>query len=184
RIMINMDQIPFGQRMETSEFDTSKLKEVADSDAQCLIIVGPNGVGKGTVINDLLSQAENPVNKIVRTTSRPKGDKELNGVDYSFVTNEEFLEMVAQGKFIEWSKYGQGFYGTTVDSVIEAIRINKNVVLDIDIDGAVVLRNALERSGITCVDVFLSPVSQATLEEENGIDEAVEVLSERITKRS
>jgi len=56
-----MDQIPFGQRMEASGFDTSKLKEVADSDAQCLIIVGPNVVGKGTVINELLSHSEHSI---------------------------------------------------------------------------------------------------------------------------
>ncbi len=101
-----------------------------------IIISGTTCAGKGTVIKKLL-ESHNDIVLSVSYTSRPKREHEVNGVDYYFVTAEEFEEKIANGDFLEYAKVQYGsYYGTPKKEVVEQLETGKDVILEIDVQGA------------------------------------------------
>lgn len=129
------------------------------------VISGPSGVGKTSIIRSVLDRVERIVFSISCTT-RKQRPGEINGVDYFFVTLEEFKKMIEENKFIEWAKVHDNYYGTPSDFVIEHINKGIDVILDIDVQGALTVK----RSGFTAKFIFIAPPSY-------------QVLSERLLKR-
>jgi len=99
-----------------------------------LVISGPSGVGKSSLIKEILKTLEN-VYFSISTTTRSKREGEVDGVNYYFVTKEEFEEDIKKGYFLEWAKVHGNYYGTSLKPVFKALNEGKLVVFDIDVQG-------------------------------------------------
>lgn len=132
------------------------------------VISGPSGVGKGTVIKEVFKQDKNLVFSVSVTTRKPR-QGECDGCDYRFITENQFLTMVQENKFLEWAFVHGKHYGTPVDFIEEKLGEGKDIVLDIDVQGALkILKNRPESTFI-----FIAPP-----------DLNVEVLRERLCGRN
>lgn len=101
-----------------------------------IIISGTTCAGKGTVIKKVLEN-HNDIVLSISYTSRPKREHEINGVDYYFVTAEEFEEKIKNGDFLEYAKVQYGaYYGTPKKEIKEQLDTGKDVILEIDVQGA------------------------------------------------
>lgn len=122
------------------------------------VISGPSGVGKGTLFNRLLKQDPSCTFSVSYATRAPRPG-EVNGRDYHFVSDEIFDGMVTKGGFLEYATVHQHRYGTPLSPVLDALRQGKNMVLDIDTQGALRVMSAMP----DCVSVFILPPSFAKL---------------------
>ena len=120
------------------------------------IISGPSGSGKGTIVEKLVKE-KNYALSISATTRKPR-DYEVDGVHYFFRTKEEFLEMRDNGKLLEWAEFCGNFYGTPKEYVEEQLETGKNVILEIEVQGALQVKKIYP----SAVLIFLIP---PTLEE-------------------
>lgn len=100
-----------------------------------LVISGPSGVGKGTIVKKLCS-GEEPFHVVTSYTTRLPKVGERDGVEYHFVTREEFLARVEAKLFIEWKEYGGNLYGTPVEEFSLYRDSDRNVILEIEVEGA------------------------------------------------
>jgi len=116
-----------------------------------LVLSGPGGVGKSTVANRLREAGDFWVS--VSATTRSPRDNEVDGKDYFFVSEEEFTRMVKADEFLEWAEFAGNRYGTPQESVEQALLLGKNVLLEIEIEGAKQVKAHLPQS----VLVFLEP---------------------------
>lgn len=100
-----------------------------------LVISGPSGAGKGTLCKELLNQVPGLNYSVSATTRAPRAGEE-NGVNYFFYSRPEFEELIAQEEFLEWAQVYNNLYGTPRSYVDNMLRQNKDVILEIDIQGA------------------------------------------------
>ena len=101
-----------------------------------IIISGTTCAGKGTVIKKILEN-HNDIVLSVSYTSRPKREHEIDGVDYYFVTSEEFEKKIENNDFLEYAKVQYGaYYGTPKAEIVEQLNTGKDVILEIDVQGA------------------------------------------------
>jgi guanylate kinase len=121
-----------------------------------LVITGPSGVGKGTLIKGLLERVPGLELAVSATTRKPRGD-EVNGVDYHFLSDEDFDRRVAAGEFVEHAEYAGNRYGTLNS---ELKRPARGIVLEIDVQGARQVREALPEAKL----IFIEPPSFEDLE--------------------
>jgi guanylate kinase len=129
------------------------------SEGRLVILSGPSGVGKDTVIN-AWRDADPRVTRVVAYTTRAPRHGEVNGIDYHFVPVETFLAMAEAGKFLEWMEVHGNFYGTPLASVDQMIRDGLVAILKIDVQGAL---RAIELRP-EALTVFLLPPSDEELE--------------------
>ena len=122
-----------------------------------LVITGPSGVGKGTLIKGLLELVPGLELAVSATTRRPR-EGEVNGVDYHFLSAEDFDRRVAAGEFVEHAEYAGNRYGT-LRSELE--RPARGIVLEIDLQGARQVRETLPEA----VQIFIEPPSLADLKD-------------------
>jgi guanylate kinase len=123
-----------------------------------LVLSGPSGAGKGTLVERLMAARRECVFSISSTT-RPRRDTEREGVQYEFVSREEFLTRREAGYFLEWAEVHDHLYGTPVAFVDEQIHAGRVVVLDVDVQGGASMRRARPDS----VSVFICPPSVEAL---------------------
>ncbi len=116
------------------------------------MITGPSGVGKGTLIGMLLKRRPELLLSISATTRSPRKD-EQGGVDYHFLTPEEFDRRVAAGEFLEHAAYGGNQYGTLRSEVDRGVEGGHPVVLEIEIQGAEQIRETMPEA----IQVFIAP---------------------------
>lgn len=110
------------------------------SDGGILAVVsGFSGAGKGTLVKGLLERYDNYALSISATTRQPR-QGEVHGREYFFVAEEEFEQMIAGGKLIEYAKYVNHYYGTPREYVLERLAEGRDVILEIDIQGALNIR--------------------------------------------
>ncbi|MGO0122892.1 guanylate kinase [Desulfothermobacter acidiphilus] len=119
-----------------------------------LVISGPSGVGKGTVCQALLAR-DPSLYLSISVTTRPPRAGEIDGKDYFFVSEEQFLEMVARGELLEWARVYSYYYGTPREPVDRALLAGRDVLLEIDVQGGFKVRENCPDS----VLVFLLPPS-------------------------
>lgn len=100
-----------------------------------IVISGPSGVGKGTVVNMLLQRLKDAVLSVSCTTRAPR-EGEKNGKSYFFISKETFLKMIDEGGFLEYSNHFENYYGTPRFFVEQKLEEDKDVILEIDVDGA------------------------------------------------
>lgn len=123
------------------------------------VISGPSGAGKGTLVALLVSRVSDAWLSVSATTRSPR-EGEVDGVDYYFVTKEEFKSMVDEGGLLEWAEYSGNCYGTPVDKVREKMSEGKQVILEIDVQGAFQVRERIPEAKL----IFIAPPSFEELE--------------------
>ncbi|HEU63859.1 MAG TPA: guanylate kinase [Chlamydiae bacterium] len=123
------------------------------------IISAPAGAGKTTLTRMLTKEFKSVIESVSFTSREPRKD-EKEGVDYFFVTKEEFEKKIKEGDFLEYAKVFDHYYGTSKTFVEKNLNEKKHVVLVIDTQGALKLKNKIE-----CTYIFISPPSIDTLKE-------------------
>ena len=142
-----------------------------------LILSGPSGCGKSTLLKNVYNQIDNYHFSISTTTREPRvGEK--NGVDYYFVTREEFEEDIKKGHFLEWAEVHGNYYGTSLKPIISAVNQGKLVIFDIDVQGHTIVRKKLDD---VVTSVFITTPSLVDLE--NRLKKRNTDSSEVIEKR-
>jgi guanylate kinase len=126
-----------------------------------VLISGPSGAGKSTLVKALL-QAEPDLEFSVSTTTRPPRRGERDGIQYSFVSDEEFDRLVAEGAFVEWAHVHQHRYGTRRDQLEQMLQAGRTPLLDLDVQGGV---NVIDHFGVRVVSIFVFPPSWQVLEQ-------------------
>ncbi len=143
-----------------------------------LILSGPSGAGKSSLIKAAGDRIGDYYFSI-STTTRPPREGEKNGVDYFFVTKEEFEADIKAGEFLEYAQVHGNYYGTSLKPVREALEAGKLVIFDIDVQGHAIAR---ERMGDLITSVFVTTPSLAELErrlKSRGTDDE-EIIRKRI----
>ena len=116
------------------------------------VLSGPSGAGKGTLREHALQDIPNLVYSISCTTRRPRPG-ELDGREYRFITHEQFNDWIAQGKFLEYAHVHDDMYGTLKADVIRELEAGRNVLLEIDVQGALQVRDKMPDALLVFVDV-------------------------------
>lgn len=146
----------------TDSAPPSSKSSAADAAAprrgRLVIISGPSGVGKNTIVRALAARL--PFHFSVSATTRPARPGEADGVDYRFLDEEGFSAMVREGRMLEWAEFAGSRYGTPRAPVIERLAAGEDVVLDIEVDGAVQVMEAYPDA----VSIFVMPPSFEELE--------------------
>lgn len=147
-----------------------------------IVVSAPSGCGKSTIINSILDKEQIPMRFSVSATNRSPRQGEEDGVSYHFLTSQQFHEAIANGDFIEWEQVYPGrFYGTLRSEVERGIKRGENIILDIDVKGAI---NVKRMFGDRAVTIFIMPPGIAELRnrlEKRGTD-TEDVIAERIDK--
>ena len=119
-----------------------------------LIFSGPSGAGKGTVLKELLNGNDNMKLSVSATTRTPR-EGECHGVHYFFMTKEEFEEQIANGQMLEHAEYCGKYYGTPSSQIMDWIEEGRDVVLEIEVQGA----RQIKEKRPDCVSIFVVPPS-------------------------
>ena len=138
--------------------------------SKVFVITGPSGVGKGTLIADLLRRLPE-LELSVSATTRPPREGEIDGRDYHFLTAEDFDRRVEAGEFLEFATYSGNRYGTLRSEIERRLEAGRSVVLEIEVQGARQVRAAMPES----VQIFIAPPEPAALRRrlrERGKDSA------------
>ncbi|MCW2951013.1 MAG: guanylate kinase [Conexibacter sp.] len=128
--------------------------------ARVFVITGPSGVGKGTLIRGLVARVPE-LELSVSATTRPPRPGERDGVDYHFLTDEEFERRIRAGEFVEHADYSGRRYGTLRSELEQRTSAGVPVVLEIEVQGARLVRAALPDA----VQIFIMPPSREALRE-------------------
>jgi len=107
------------------------------------IISGTTGAGKNTIVAEFLKNTKIPFAKIITYTTRPPRPGETQGVDYHFVSENEFADLIKQGVFLEWAKVHDHKYGSPKKDVLKALEQGQNVILIIDVQGALAVKKSM-----------------------------------------
>lgn len=131
-----------------------------------VVISGPSGVGKGTVRKSLFEMKNHNLVYSVSMTTRPPREGERDGVDYYFVDRKTFEQNIKEDKFLEWAEFVGHYYGTPREKVEQELDAGHEVVLEIEVEGALQVRDKMKEA----VFIFLVPPGR-------------KALYDRITKR-
>lgn len=146
-----------------------------------IIFSAPSGSGKSTIINFLMQQNLN-LTFSISATSRPPRGAEQHGVEYFFLTPEDFRQRIANGEFLEYEEvYKDRFYGTLKEQVEKQLEKGQNVVLDVDVKGGCNIKNYY---GNRALSIFIQPPSIEALRQRlngRGTD-SPEVIEDRIAR--
>ena len=124
-----------------------------------IVLSGPSGVGKGTVRNALFEMPEQEFVYSVSMTTRAPRPGEVDRVDYYFVSKEEFERQIAAGNLLEYAEFVGNYYGTPKDKVEEQLNKGKEVILEIEVNGALQVRDKCKDA----VFIFLVPPTRRAL---------------------
>ncbi len=144
-----------------------------------IIITGPSGVGKGTVVKELLDSNKDIWLSISATTRNPRiGEKD--GENYYFISDEKFKDMIDKKEFLEWAQFAGNYYGTPLSTVNEKIEKGFIVLLEIEVEGAKQIKEKLPEA----LSIFLLPPSKAELEKRirNRGTEKEEAIDRRLSR--
>lgn len=143
-----------------------------------IVLSGPSGVGKGTVCGALRKQ-ETDILYSVSATTRSARRGEIDGVSYFFKTRDQFEEMLKNDQLLEWAEYAGNYYGTPVDYVEKTLNEGNDIILEIEVQGALKVRNKFQEG----VFIFLMPPSFAELRNRivNRGTETEDLINSRMT---
>ncbi len=124
-----------------------------------IVLTGPSGVGKGTLLKSLLQRHPELVLSVSVTTRSPR-PREVEGKSYFFVDRDKFQQMIESEELLEWAEYAGNFYGTPSIPVIENIKQGKSVILEIELEGA----RQIQKTFPDALRIFILPPSTPELE--------------------
>ena len=151
-----------------------------DDKGLLIVLSGPSGVGKGTVREALFKIPGHDLVYSVSMTTRKPREGEVDGREYFFVTEEEFKKNIEEGKMLEYAKFVGNYYGTPLDEVNKQLNKGNEVVLEIEVQGALQVREKMHDA----VFIFIAPPSIDALYKrlkKRGTD-SEEIIKERIEK--
>ena len=126
-----------------------------------IVISGPSGSGKGTIIKEVMKKIPDLIYSVSYTT-RPKREGEIEGKDYFFISKDEFEKLINEDFFIEWAKVYDYYYGTGKEFVLNNLNDNKDVILEIEIQGAKKIREIYDKKNV--IFIFIAPPDFKELE--------------------
>jgi guanylate kinase len=145
-----------------------------------IVISGPSGVGKGTIIKRFIDDPDLKLAFSVSMTTRNKREGEVEGVNYYYVTREQFEKTIEEGGLLEWTEFVGNYYGTPLAAVEKLRNEGKNVLLEIEVDGC----QQVKKKVPDALTIFIVPPSLKELE--NRIrgrkTEAEEIVQQRLAK--
>ncbi|RAM57790.1 guanylate kinase [Candidatus Phytoplasma oryzae] len=147
-----------------------------------IVISGPSGAGKGTILKSLFQRKGHNFSYSVSMTSRPPRSYERNQKDYFFVTKEQFKKKIKENYFLEYKKFVHNYYGTPYKKLLEKLKKGKEVILELDIQGALEIRkHELNKNSVL---IFITPPSKQHLYKRliKRNTEIEEVLKKRLKK--
>ncbi|MEF2919565.1 MAG: guanylate kinase [Acutalibacteraceae bacterium] len=151
-----------------------------------IVISGPSGVGKGTLVGELLKNSDDFALSISATTRQPR-EGEVHGVNYFYITKEEFLDKVNNNGMLEYAQYNGNYYGTPREYVESTTQNGKNIILEIEVQGA----KKIQDMGLSVVTIFVMPPSWEVLkkrlmgrgtETEDVIENRLNIAKEEMTQ--
>ena len=154
-----------------------------EKNGKCIIFSAPSGSGKSTIVQWLM--AEHPELKLafsISATSRPPRGTEQHGVEYFFLSPEEFRSRIAANEFLEYEEvYQDRFYGTLKEQVDNQLKAGQNVVFDVDVKGGC---NIKEHYGSKALSVFIQPPSVEELRRRliGRATDSMEQIEQRVAK--
>ncbi|KAF7459046.1 guanylate kinase [Cryptosporidium felis] len=119
-----------------------------------LVICGPSGVGKGTLISHLMREFPGKFGFSISHTSREPREGEIHDVDYHYCTNDEFIEMISKNSFIEYAEVHKHYYGTSKQAIERIVGEGKYCLIDIDIQGVEQIQKSSYRDRVYCIGVL------------------------------
>lgn len=145
-----------------------------------IVLSGPSGVGKATVRKALFKSPDHKFTYSVSMTTRKPREGEVEGQDYYFVSEEEFLKRIKEGRFLEYAKFVGNYYGTPIEQVQQMIEQGDEVVLEIEVEGAMQVKAKMPDA----VLVFIAPPTYGALKTRllGRGTETEEIIMERISK--
>ena len=145
-----------------------------------IVISGPSGVGKGTVLKEVVKDPELNIGYSISMTTSEKRPGEENGVNYYFVTRDEFHKAVEDGELLEWTEFVGNCYGTPIKEVERLRNEGKNVLLEIEQDGCSQVRKKVPDT----LSIFIIPPSMEELERRirSRKTEPEEIVQQRLAK--
>ena len=129
------------------------------NDNDLIVITGPSGVGKGTLVKKLLSSCNDIWLSISATTRSPRHG-EVSGKDYIFLNKKEFIKLRENDGFLEWAEFAGNFYGTPRHEVKKQLELGKKVLLEIELDGA----RQVRKTFVNGFHIFIAPPNFQELE--------------------
>ncbi len=144
-----------------------------------IIITGPSGVGKGTVVKELLDKDKDIWLSVSATTRSPRmGEK--NGENYYFISDEKFKDMIDKKEFLEWAYFAGNYYGTPLSILKEKIGMGFIVLLEIEVEGAKQIKEKFPEA----LSIFLLPPSKEELEKRirNRGTEKEDAINKRLSR--
>ena len=124
-----------------------------------IVLSGPSGVGKDALLRKMKEQ-KYPFHYVVTVTSRPRREGERDGVDYRFISQREFQQMIDNGELLEWANVYGNYYGVPRKEISQALSKGKDVIVKVDVQGAATIKRILPQA----VFIFLRPPSMEELE--------------------
>ncbi len=142
-----------------------------------IVLTGPSGVGKGTLMRSLLQRYPELYYSVSATTRSPRAG-EINGKNYYFINRSKFEQLVAQGEFLEWAEFAGNYYGTPREAVLNQVKSGKLVMLEIELEGA----RQIRRSFPSAQSIFILPPSFDELEKRirGRAQDAEEAIARRL----
>jgi len=151
-------------------------QDIAKSPGKLFVVSAPSGAGKTSLCNRLIKKYPDLKYSISHTTRKPRKNEE-DGKDYFFVDENQFNQMIENGDFIEWAVVHENYYGTSADFIKQQLKNGYDVILDIDPQGARILRKKLGYG------VYIFIVASSLKELENRLKKRRSESEEKINKR-
>ncbi|ASM36390.1 guanylate kinase [Campylobacter sputorum] len=145
---------------------------------QILVISGPSGSGKSTLLERLLKE-EDGIYFSISSTTRDIRDGEKNGVNYHYISQDEFKQGIENGDFLEWAKVHKNYYGTSLKPVKEALEQDKIVIFDIDVQG---FKIVMSKFADITTSLFITTKDQKELKKrlQNRGTDSDDIIEQRI----
>lgn len=145
--------------IEAGSAETDLAPATSNPAGKLVVLTGPSGVGKGTLVRKLLQRHPELYLSISATTRSPR-DGEIDGEDYYFLDRAEFEAKIAAGDLLEWAEFAGNYYGTPKTAISDQLDRGESVLLEIELEGARQVRQLFDRA----ISVFILPPSIDELE--------------------